>query len=78
MAIDICDYWLCSICRESHISGFAFAHQFCENTVSLQSKMPKMKDIQIMQKIDIAENLPKTLPLFSIGINKLRFKGYYQ
>ena len=36
-----------------------------------------IKDILILQNIDIAENLPKTLPLFSIGINKLRFKGYY-
>jgi hypothetical protein len=36
-----------------------------------------IKDILILQNIDIAENLPKTLPLFCIRINKLRFKGYY-
>ena len=36
-----------------------------------------IKDILILQNIDIAENLPKTLPLFCICINKLKFLGYY-
>ena len=32
----------------------------------------RVKDILILQNIDIVENLPKTLPLFCIRINKLK------
>ena len=36
-----------------------------------------IKDILILQNIDVAENLPKTLPLFVSVSTNLRFKGYY-